>query len=50
MCALGDGDLGLSSRGIDHADQAEQDEIVFDALRQLDRRRTVGAAGARVEA
>ena len=36
----------LGARRIDHADQAEQDEIVLDAVRQFDRRRALAAAAA----
>ena len=45
----GDGDLRLRSRRVDHADEAEQHEVVLDAVRQLDRRHAIGAAGPRVE-
>ena len=50
MRALGDRDgrLRLGARRVDHADDAEQHEVVLDALRQLDVGR--GASGPRIEA
>ena len=47
MCArlaMATAAFDLGARRIDHADQAEQHEIVLDALRQLDRRNAAAAA------
>ena len=45
----GDGCLRLGARRIDHADEAEQHQVVLDALRQLDVRPDFRANGLRIE-